>query len=808
MNVPFRENILVCWLFVCLLMPAAGFSLDDSGRISGIVSDAVTQRPIESVNVTIRGAGYGVASDKDGHFNITGLPPGSYILQFSAVGYENTELTNINVSAEQNNQIKILLSPEVIYMENVHVYGVSKRVEKITDAPAAVNKAEKATLENLSSAGQIPAVFAAHPGIDIVQNGLNDFNINTRGFNRPLNRRVLVLQDHRETAMALLLAQEWNTLSLPLSDAGEMEFVRGPGSALYGANAFSGVMNIVTPAPEKIQGARATVAFGELNSIRGSFRFAGFQERWGYKLNFGGSRSGTWSQSRNINQDDLDRQEYRGLPTEQLALNNEDISTVYGSARLDYNLDDGSVFTAESGVTQAENEVYLTSIGRMQVEGVLRPWSRLSYTAEHLFFQTDYNGRKTFGEHQMALATGEKFKENSSDINFQFQQNLTTFGDKMRIIWGASHKFQNVNTRGTFTPHEYKENQSGLFAQADFKLAAPLNILAAARIDRSTLHATQISPKAALVYNPQKNHGFRLTFNRAFQTPNYAEFFLRTLAGPPRDLAALEQQIELDIERAENLPTGTVDLPLDFGFTPHLAIGNAALDVEKVHGWELGYKGQPRQTLKLELTFYYNLLADFITDLLPGVNPAYSAYQLPEGIPQAWKTIAQNHIDRELGPALTTLADGSEALVVSYTNSGRVKEWGMELGAALKLTRELELRGNYTFFDHKIARQTTEVLLSPNTPGHKVNLSAVYASRRGIDLQLHLKHVNSFDWASGIFVGRVPAYNIINFTGSYKPGAKTRIGFTISNALNDKHFELFGGSVNGRRSMFSVSYEL
>ena len=61
---------------------------------------------------------------------------------------------------------------------------------------------------------------------------VNDINLNARGFNSSLNRRVLVLLDGRDLAIALLGNQEWNGLSTPLEDMGRIEMVRGPGSAL------------------------------------------------------------------------------------------------------------------------------------------------------------------------------------------------------------------------------------------------------------------------------------------------------------------------------------------------------------------------------------------------------------------------------------------------------------------------------------------------------------------------------------------------------------------------------------------------
>ncbi|MFQ5649778.1 MAG: TonB-dependent receptor domain-containing protein [bacterium] len=790
-----------------LKTPDFSVSADETGCISGQVRNAKTRRGLADVNVLIKGQRAGTATLRGGDFIICELAPGSYVVQFSAVGYQNVQLTNVVVNSGDTTALNIALAQEVIPLDDILVIGVSKKLQRITEAPAAVSKLTPLHVHQFATTSQIPALFALEPGVDVVQNGIHDFNINARGFNSPLNRRVLVLLDNRETAMALLLAQEWNSYSFPLDGLGELEFVRGPGAALYGANAFSGVLNIRTPPPEQITGTQVTVAMGELNTVLGDFRHAGFHEPWGYKFHVGATRSETWSQSRNLPQEELDKKAYPGLPTEFIPLDDGDLSRVYASGRVDYNFSRGSVLTAEAGVTQAEDQVFVTGIGRIQVDEVVRPWARLNYTSEHAFFQADYNGRKTLSGHQRALNSVMRFRENSHDLNFQFQNNFSLLNEQLRIIWGASHRFQHVDTERTFTPETYDENQSGLFAQLEVNLSKKVALVAAGRLDRSTLHETQISPKAALVFSPTPQHTLRLTFNRAFQTPNYAEFFIRAPAGPPVDLAVLEQDIELAIELAENRPRGSVDLPLEFGLTPRLALGNRNLEVEKITGVEIGYKGVPARKWFFTVDVYLNRLTDFVTDLLPGVNPDFPAYELPAGLPDSWRQIAEQMIAERLEPGFSTLPDGSQAFVTSYSNAGRVDEWGVEIGLSHRFSDELSLRGNYTYFDFDIQDKAAGDRLLPNTPRHKVNLEVSYQKPSGLDLSVALKYVDEFTWAAGIFHGRVPSYAVVNLAAGYEIATKTRLGIAVTNLLNNRHYELFGGSVNGRRAMGSVRFQ-
>jgi len=87
-----------------------------------------------------------------------------------------------------------------------------------------------------------------------------------------------------------------------------------------------------------------------------------------------------------------------------------------------------------------------------------------------------------------------------------------------------------------------------------------------------------------------------------------------------------------------NLPATPATLPWNFSaLTQPFALGNANLDVEKVTGFEVGYKGSLTPRIYASLDLYQNQLSNFVTDLLPGVNPAYPVYLLTDGgtnIPQ------------------------------------------------------------------------------------------------------------------------------------------------------------------------------
>jgi outer membrane receptor protein involved in Fe transport len=311
------------------------------------------------------------------------------------LGYRSRRVT-VSVAAGDTVVVDAALVADPVALGEV-VVTASRNSEPLLAAPAAVSVARAAQVRTGWMTGQLPNALADLPGVDLTRSGVNDFNLNARGFNSSQNRRLLVLQDGRDLSTPFLGAQEWSANQSPDDGAG-IELVRGPGSALYGANAFSGVLSITTPAAREALGTRVSLNGGGLLTARADIRHAGllWGGRGGYKVAAGFSRSDTWSRSR-TSRDGLDLQrEYAGttgspVPVSAVEVRalagqsteavsgtaqgrRDPLVVVHGSGRLDHYADDGSVASLEGGATQAENEVFVTGIGRVQVAKAVRPW--------------------------------------------------------------------------------------------------------------------------------------------------------------------------------------------------------------------------------------------------------------------------------------------------------------------------------------------------------------------------------------------------------------------------------------------------
>ena len=87
------------------------------------------------------------------------------------------------------------------FVETISVSSASRHLEPLAEAPAAITTLDAAEIARQSASGQLPLLLAGAPGVQVVQSGLYDFNINARGFNDMTNRRVRTEIDGRDSSM-------------------------------------------------------------------------------------------------------------------------------------------------------------------------------------------------------------------------------------------------------------------------------------------------------------------------------------------------------------------------------------------------------------------------------------------------------------------------------------------------------------------------------------------------------------------------------------------------------------------------------
>ncbi|MFA6956339.1 MAG: TonB-dependent receptor plug domain-containing protein [Thermoanaerobaculia bacterium] len=266
-----RKSTLL-FVLLCSLVAYATAGADQ-GRISGRITKS-DGGGIGGVVVVLNETRDAVLTDSNGSYAFEHIPPGTYSLTYTAGDNGDTE-AGVAVTAGQTTRVNKSVDWTLSVAETITVFAASRKTERIVDAPASVTVISEEQIETIAASGQLPKLVETAPGVDFSQSGIYDINFNARGFNSSLNRRILTLIDGRDPAIPFLGAQEWAAVSFPMDELSSVELVRGPGSALYGPNAYNGVLNMTTKQPRFSQGGKFTLTAGELGTGRADIRYAG-----------------------------------------------------------------------------------------------------------------------------------------------------------------------------------------------------------------------------------------------------------------------------------------------------------------------------------------------------------------------------------------------------------------------------------------------------------------------------------------------------------------------------------------------------
>ena len=793
-------------VIAALVLIAVAPVFAQSSGIDGTV-ERDNGKGIGGVTVVLSEMGRVEITGDDGGFRFLDVPAGEYNLAFS-LG-EHADSATVTVTTGETVDVKQVVDWDVSFAETITVYSASRRRERIVDAPASVTLITEQDLAAESGTGQLAKVLEFAPGVEVTQSGVADFNLNTRGFNSSLNRRVQVLVDGRDPSIPFLGSTEWSYLS-NMDNMASVELVRGPSSALYGANAFNGVLNMVTKSPKSMGGGRASLSAGELSSLRGDVGWGGAVGESTYlKL------AAMYQEGESFYRPRVGQVEYPGLPQERVSTENEYDWTNY-SLRLDqYLRDEKDLLTLEGGVFEADsNGVTVTGIGRVAVLDSERTFLRANYSTSNFNFLAYHNTRET--PDQIALASGGRIFLDSETSHIEVQANGDLNNGKIRLVGGASYRENEIDTANgsgiqTLIFQAVESDATAAFGQVDFNLTDGLKLVLAGRYDESSLHDSQVSPKAALVWSVADNHTLRFSYNEAFQVANYSEFFLDAPTALPTAAGPLPSINLGAIEAALCTPFG-----INCGFgtpTGFRALGNADLELEEITAFELGYTGIFGSKAFLTVDYYRNELENFITDLslnpFGTINPNFGPYQAPAGHPAA--ALLQGTLAGALGPLYAFLSnnvDGSPIFaLVSYTNAGSVDTEGLDVGLNYYITPEWLFDFTYSWFDFEITdlAGASEDELFPNAPENKFSIGITYnAPKWGFSLKY--RWTEDFPWAAGSFQGHVEEYDLVNLNANYQVTDNIGLSLSVSNLLDDEHYQSFGGDLLGRRAVGSVTF--
>jgi len=470
---------------------------------------------------------------------------------------EESSLTQRTVTVERElltnpslSDVSDVLGGEEYSFGEITVVSAAKYAQRISEAPAAISVL---TGNEIQWVGQsnIADMLRLVPGIDVSVATAGNINVNPRGYNRLYSNRTLVLVDGRTVYLDFFGVIFWPTIPVQLEEIDRLEVIRGPGGSLYGANAYSGVINLMTKRPESINGTHIVSRIGsQLDAYRGSVVHGGRSGKTGYRFSLG------WQTA----------SEYGDRKSDAL-------KNGTGDLLLEHNFSDNARISLDAGQSNGKQQQLLPwVIFAMPVESDIKvSHGKVDLELADWKFST-YVNNIAFD----ALGTTSPFVVLIDNNLYNFSmENLIKLGSRSNFVWGATYRWQTFE--GSVAE---KHEEIGLFSgfgQIGLRPSNGLSFTLGFRADQNPAGVVNVPLKASLMMFPGANHAIRMSYGRSYRSASLVETFVVSQFGPAS------------------------------------VLGNKDLSSESMESYELGYRASMlRGRLNFELNLFQETLKDFI----------------------------------------------------------------------------------------------------------------------------------------------------------------------------------------------------
>lgn len=293
MNKFYRKALLPVLFLLC----GSATLMAQTTSITGTVKDGGNDDPLAGVNIVVKGRVIGTISSTSGQYSLKVNQAPPFTLVFSFIGFATQEIEVTQATAT----IDVSLTEQTLLGQEV-VVSASRVEESILHSPVTIEKMDLLSIRQSATPDFYDALSNVK-GVQTNNGSLNLTSINTRGFATIANVRFVQLVDGMDTQTPLLNFPTGNIIGIGELDAESVELVPGAASALYGPNAFNGILIMKSKSPFDYQGLSAQVKGGITKSDAGSsdpfmqysIRYAkAFNNKLAFKINLSMLQATDW----------------------------------------------------------------------------------------------------------------------------------------------------------------------------------------------------------------------------------------------------------------------------------------------------------------------------------------------------------------------------------------------------------------------------------------------------------------------------------------------------------------------------------
>ncbi len=375
--------------------------------ISGTVSDSKKQ-PIPGANIKVVGTNSGAISDFDGKFVLNTSQKLPFQIEISALGFGSKKVSVTTA----NQKVNVVLQDEETKLNEI-VVSASRTPERVLESPVTIERMGIADIKKTASASFYDGLENLKE-VQMNTSSMSFKSINTRGFATVANVRFMQLVDGMDNSSPLLNFVIGNMIGVSEIDVQSVELLPGASSALYGANAFNGILFMNSKSPFTSQGIRAYAKYGQTSQ-----QAAGVNDYLDYGVRMAKAFSPYFAAKAN----------FTYMKATDWYATNYDDKTTFGRDRSHINYDGINVYGDEVSTNIKGVGNSLASLGRIPAGAVnLLPNTNVSRTGYNEIDLTDNRASNT-------------------KIDFSFH--LRPFGDeKLEVIWQSKFGFGNAVYQG------------------------------------------------------------------------------------------------------------------------------------------------------------------------------------------------------------------------------------------------------------------------------------------------------------------------------------------------------------------------
>jgi iron complex outermembrane receptor protein len=483
-----------------------------------------------------------------------------------------------------------------------------------SEVPASVSVIDRDMIV-ASGLKDIPELFRLIPGTSVgARDGWN-YVVSYHGTNYRDSRRMQVLIDGRSVYQAGLGTVDWNDIPITIQDIERIEVVRGPSSASYGANAFLGVINIITRHPADSNEYEANVLSGTENTENYRISHAAEHLNGTYRVTVASIHDDGFDIDKNGGErlDSKSTQLLNGRY--ETHINNYAISLGMGYKTGEVT-DDYSDFDVSPPNTITD-DYYLSSKIEKEISALHQLALRYNFSAQKQIRRWTVEvppflvGLNSNPSPSVLADANEDSRVNRQDIDLQ---DTYIWSESLRTVAGFHIKKSRVSSE-TYYGTTLSSDNYQLFFNIEKKLANKITVNAGGSYEYEENIGKNFSPRIATHYHITKNHSFRAVYSEAIRTPDLLE------------TSADWTYTARNVRPAAGGPTT--------GLLVQSAKGNPDLKPEKIESREIGYYGNfSKYHLQWDVKYFHDQLEELISNSisLERFNPLNSGNLKLSGI--------------------------------------------------------------------------------------------------------------------------------------------------------------------------------